>query len=132
MNLIISFHLYSVHIYLKPTEPGIEKCFKKYRFAQLAETLTYIYNLGIQSLVFFCPTGNVRPILRILTFEMPGRHFPIVNQQSGLALEASNRGNAVVELKEYADGRDCQLWFKVDETIRSKVKQVQTKVRCNV
>ena len=64
-------------------------------------------------------------------FEMPGRHFPIVNQQSGLALEASNRGNAVVELKEYVDGRDCQLWFKVDETIRSKVnsvKQVQTKV----
>merc|ERR1711971_1055010 len=53
-------------------------------------------------------------------FEMPGRHFPIVNQQSGLALEASNRGNAVVELKEYVDGRDCQLWFKVDETIRSK------------
>jgi len=53
--------------------------------------------------------------------EMPGsRHFPIVNQQSGLAFEASNRGNAVVELKEYVDGRDCQLWFKVDETIRSK------------
>ena len=63
-------------------------------------------------------------------FEMPGRHFPIVNQQSGLALEASNGVNAVVELKEY-NGRDCQLWFKVDETIRSKVKQVQTKVRCN-
>ena len=61
-------------------------------------------------------------------FEMPGRHFPIVNQQSGLALEASNGVNAVVELKEY-NGRDCQLWFKVDETIRSKVKQVQTKVR---
>merc|ERR1711971_936279 len=52
-------------------------------------------------------------------FEMPGRHFPIVNQQSGLALEASNGVNAVVELKEY-NGRDCQLWFKVDETIRSK------------
>jgi len=35
-------------------------------------------------------------------------------------LEASNGANSVVELKEYADGRDCQLWFKVDETIRSK------------
>merc|ERR1711971_955135 len=66
-------------------------------------------------LVFLCSTTDVR---LILSLEMPGGHFPIVNQQSGLALEAT--GNGVVELKEY-NGRDCQLWWiNVGETICSK------------
>ena len=47
---------------------------------------------------------------------IPIRYFPI-RLPSGKALEADQ---ANLTIKEYQVGRDCQLWFTVNDTIRSK------------
>ena len=47
---------------------------------------------------------------------MAKRYFPI-RLPSGKALEADQSN---LTIKEYQVGRDCQLWFTVNDTIRSK------------
>jgi len=54
------------------------------------------------------------------TINMPVRYFPIINQESGLALEACQGPNGLVALAEYT-GRDKQLWFTERDTILCKV-----------
>ena len=53
---------------------------------------------------------------------MPARFFPIINQESNLALEACPGPEGSIVLAEY-NGRDNQLWFSETDTntIHSKV-----------
>ena len=53
---------------------------------------------------------------------MPVRFFPIINEESGLALEACPGPDGLIMIAEY-HGRDNQLWFSETDTntIHSKV-----------